>query len=336
MVSSKGIHLELPFVAVGHCGLGLAILNYARSRYPHQMIGIFVRDVSLNFNSFERIWCHRFDTIDPGVFRPVQHPLTKMCVRRTQMLRRGKVDPKSPDRFPTLDSPDGTSPNPTHIRMFDWERKGLENNEHDTKDLLSQLRRIYEQKDFPSIEPQRIQDAAKYGDVLLMRAILALQHANPEIQDHNSRTLLSHAAGFGRPGVAWLLLMCPAINLNSQDSRRRSPLSYAAENGHDEVVWLFLTRSDVQVELEDDNGNTPLSHAAKNGHKTIVDMILNKCQTRESYDTGGRSPLFFCHFLIRMFAKGSIPPTIVLSAWSSRSLSSSQFQHPRTPFRCRS
>jgi hypothetical protein len=63
-VSNKGIHLELSFMGMGHRGLGLAILHCTMPGREDLLLGIYLRDVSLTMERFERVWCEKLELIN--------------------------------------------------------------------------------------------------------------------------------------------------------------------------------------------------------------------------------------------------------------------------------
>lgn len=283
MISSKGIHLEAPFVAVGHAGLGLAILDYATSSNPHRMMGIFVRDVFFTYEYFERVWCDRFEPVNPEFFRLAQYPFTSMCVRRTKLLSPQKSTRRWSKSTAQRDK-DLEAASPDNCRMFDCEIA-----EFDKKKT-----RLYKRGRSADVFPNHMFLAAKMGAMSLIKSILSLHAHGPEPVDYDGRTPLSYATERGHTDIAWLLLMFPGVDINSQDRLGRSPLSYAAELGHDEMVWFFLARGDIRTDLRQSGGQTPLSNAARKGHHLIVDMLLVRTQAFEnSYDDDGRSPLSY-------------------------------------------
>jgi len=81
-VTNKGIHLELSFIRISHRGLGLAILPCTKLAREDLLLGIFLRDVSLTMERFERAFCGKFELISLRRFQRPQYPTRQICVRQ--------------------------------------------------------------------------------------------------------------------------------------------------------------------------------------------------------------------------------------------------------------
>lgn len=264
-VSSRGIHLTVPFLPIGYDGLGLAILNCARQNKSNLTIAVYVKDVALTLTNFERVWCHKLEEIDLSAYRPAQHPLTSIIVRQPRLLRR-------------RDHLAGHSGPRQDVRKFAGspeDQYQIESSPQTTMEL-----------------PPTICLKAREGDMEGLRAVVTASNADG--LDKTGRTPLSHAAEAGHANAAWFLLMRRTVNPDRKDDRERTPLSYAAENGHSSVVWLLLMRSDVLMHSADADGLTPLSYAARGGHHLVLNMLLGQARTRqELYDDNRRTPLSY-------------------------------------------
>lgn len=205
-VSSKGIHLEVPFLPVGSGGLGLAILSCVQLNKSNLAVAVYVKDVSFTLKAFERVWCDKLESVDLGTYRSAQHPLTTMIVRQPLFLgRRGHQTRRS---GPVQD-----------VRKFVGGRI-------DPDRMQSSL-------DSTSTQ-QTIFDAARSGDMKMLET--AATTLNADALDEDGRTPLSHAAEEGHENAAWFLLMQPTVKADLKDERGRTPLSYAAEKGHNAVI----------------------------------------------------------------------------------------------------
>lgn len=260
-VSSKGVHLEVPFLPVGYDGLGFAILNCAPQDQTNLVMAIYVRDVSLTQRNFQRVWPDRLGTVDLSRYRPAQHPLTRIIIRQPRLHKR---------RYP--EAGQAALAVNKEVREFIGSFDDVEFNSLGT----------------PSI----IFEAAKKGDMVSLEDYVTASIADG--LDETGRTPLSHAAEQGRENATWFFLMWRTVKADSRDDWGRTPLSYAAESGHSGVVWLLLMRSDVSTYSVSTDGLTPLSYAARAGHYAVLNMILDRTRTRqELYDDKRRTPLSY-------------------------------------------
>ncbi|KAF2818168.1 ankyrin, partial [Ophiobolus disseminans] len=91
--------------------------------------------------------------------------------------------------------------------------------------------------------------------------------------------------------VARLLLAHGRINPNCQDSDGRTPLSHAAEHGHNSLIEQLLKHKDIEPNCTDVVGHTPLSRAAAASQVQSVRMLIKHRLIPESKDTAGRTTL---------------------------------------------
>jgi len=136
--------------------------------------------------------------------------------------------------------------------------------------------------------------AARRGEVVIVKVLLANRKIGVNEKDKNSRTPLSYAAEGGHSEVVKLLLAHCDVEVNLWSGRGRTPLSYAAADGHSEVVKLLLARCDVEVNLWNERGLTPLSYAAANGHSEVVKLLLAHRDVEvNAWNGSGRTPLSY-------------------------------------------
>jgi ankyrin repeat protein len=284
-VSNKGINLELPYMGVGHPGLGVAILRCTERGGEGLLIAIYLKDISLTMETFERIWCEKYELLDLTSLRPSQYPLRWMNIRQQRSVtartrnrnRTGqfRVAPRSinhkpplfPDPYSTFfDSTVQLTTDSSTLSPTDWGNK--------TKTSFLQ--------------------AVKEGRIEEVQWLLVQPNSKPDQKDEYERTPLSYAAGKGYTNIVWQLLARRDVKPDEKDASGRTPLSHAAEGGHEEVVWLLLTRSDIDMHSRDRRGHTPLFHAAAKGNDAVISMILSRggAQTY-SRDSDGRTPLFY-------------------------------------------
>ncbi|RYO76747.1 hypothetical protein DL763_010134 [Monosporascus cannonballus] len=290
-ITSKGIHLELPFMGIGHRGLGLAILHCTELGFEDMLIAIYVRDISLTMERFDRVWSEKLELIDLACFRPSQYPPRRICIqRRLAVARTLNIHGKHGRKF----GAEEYASTRNACQSFDWELF------EDTSTIVADdIKRPVARVDGGINSADRrgrtpLSHAAELGHVEEVRSLLSQKSIQADSKDEHERTPLSYAAGGGHTKVLWLLLARHKVKADSKDKNGRTPLSYAAGAGHDEVVWLLLTRSDVEPYSRDYNEQTPLSHAAKKGHEAVIRMFLAREDVRNQLKDGnGRSPLSY-------------------------------------------
>ncbi|KAL7792477.1 ankyrin repeat-containing domain protein [Trichoderma ceciliae] len=287
MVSNKGINLELSYMGVGHQGLGLAILQCAERGREALLIAIYLRDISLTMENFERVWCEKFELINLTRLRSFQYPSRWINVRQhrpvTVRTRNRNQDQIAQPRVNPLLSLDETFiPDPT---------SGLFDRAIDFVTGLSTTPPINWDN---NEEPPSLLQMAEEGRVKEVQWLLAQPNTRPDQKDEDGRTPLSYAAAKGHAKVVWIFLARRDVKPDEKDAEGRTPLSHAAGGGHIEVVWLLLTRSDIDIHSRDHGGLTPLFHAAANGQDRAINMILARGDAQNHVkDNDGRTPLFY-------------------------------------------
>jgi ankyrin repeat protein len=300
-ITNIGIQLELSFIGIGHRGFGLAILHCTKLGKEDLLIAIYLRDISLTMERFERVRCGKFELIDLRHFRPSQYPARQICVRqrRLAIVRTQKYGLETAE--PGSDLKDAR-PN-SNWELFDV----MLTNFVDVSEPAALLPMPPEGRAIIKLPLARsdtdtnladedgrtpLSHAAGGGHVELVRSLLAQRNVKADSKDKDNRTPLSYAAGGGHAKVVWLLLAQRNVKADSKDKDGRTPLSHAAGGGHNEVVWLLLARSDIEPYSEDGMGQMPLSHAAKNGHKAVINMFLARKDVRGHLKDGmGRTLL---------------------------------------------
>jgi hypothetical protein len=89
-VSSRGIHLELRLIGIGPRGLGLAILHCKERGGEDKPIAIYVKDLFLTMDRFERVWSEEFEQLDLRKFRPSQYAMRRICIQKGHTTRMQK------------------------------------------------------------------------------------------------------------------------------------------------------------------------------------------------------------------------------------------------------
>lgn len=220
IVSSRGVHLELPFIGIGHSGLGLALLECGATANDHGHIALYLRDEDLTMQNFRRVQARLFENLDLLQLSLQHRPRRKICVRIGHTLRPSK-------RFP---------------------RKTL----HDRggSDLCDFIRpSLVKTKRIAMTAPKALREAAKAGDEHAVRQLLWSTTVAGNIADGDGLTPLLHAAATGQTGMVWLLLTQIDVQPLAVDNRGLSILHYAIMNGHEALAKMLLGRRDT-LELQ--------------------------------------------------------------------------------------
>lgn len=101
-----------------------------------------------------------------------------------------------------------------------------------------------------------------------MAKLLLEGGANPNVQNHWNKTLLSYAAEKGRLTVVELLVKMGA-DVNLKHGSSRTPLLYAAAKGHEAIVEMLL-ENDADPNSTDEWSRTPLLYAVGKCHEAVV------------------------------------------------------------------
>jgi hypothetical protein len=224
VVSSKGIHLEVPFLAVGHDGLGLAILHCAMASSPSQPIGIYVRDTSFIFRDFERVWCDKLEPVNLEALRPPQYPFTKMCIQQPRRMRRRQQQQRDVQMADTA----GLGGD-RELRLFRHEVGVFENDGEGPQEQKQTTKTGLPKLDTEARE--YLMRHANFADAEQMKHLLFFSDMQFEKFADDGRSHLSHAAEHGHTDIAWVLLMRPTTKPNSPATaamvRHRGPLPLA-------------------------------------------------------------------------------------------------------------
>lgn len=147
-----------------------------------------------------------------------------------------------------------------------------------------------------SINAQRPKDgmtalhwAAQKGDASLVIGLMRLG-ADLKIKNHEGKTALQLAAGFGKKAVVGAMLQ-RADNVqelvNIADNKGQTPLHWAAWENHEGVVVLLLGYG-AATNAQDGNGATPLSWARS---ESIARLLLKAGASLLPIDGFGARPL---------------------------------------------
>jgi hypothetical protein len=94
-----------------------------------------------------------------------------------------------------------------------------------------------------------------------------------------SQIPLLWAAESGKSSVVDLLLAIDDADPNLEDYNGRTSLSWATRNGHDAIVRLLLDTGKVDADSKDNGGRTPLLWAAGRGHDAVVRLLRSFTQS---------------------------------------------------------
>jgi ankyrin repeat protein len=293
-MSSRGIHLELRFIGIGPRGLGLAILHCKERGGEDKPIAIYVKDLFLTMDRFERVWSEEFERLNLRKFRPSQYAIRRICIRKGHMTRMQKSkDFKKCDSI----SPEEIYPNNTLINLLNLgERTALLRAAEKGLDDVVWL--LLTQSDVEANlgdEDGRtaLSHAVSGGHKMVVKMLLARSDVKADLEAKDGRTPLSRAAENGHEAVVKLLLETGKVDVESSDEYGRTPLSWAAEGGHEAVVKLLLETGKFDVESKDEYGRSPLSWAVEGGHEAVVKLLLEtgKVDVESKDKYSGRTPL---------------------------------------------
>jgi ankyrin repeat protein len=116
-----------------------------------------------------------------------------------------------------------------------------------------------------------IHDAARNGDLEMVKALLERNPGLVFSKDDKGWTPLHRAANRGHNALAELLLANKA-DVNVKGYYGFTPLHEAAFNGNKDVVELLLANK-ANVNAKDDDGMTPLQLAMSEGYKDIAEFL---------------------------------------------------------------
>ncbi|KIM98221.1 hypothetical protein OIDMADRAFT_202037, partial [Oidiodendron maius Zn] len=256
-VSSRGIYLELRFLGIGPRGLGLAILHCKEGSEKDKPIAIYVRDLFLTMEQFERVQSENFELFNPRTFKQSQYPMRRICILKGRMTFLQKS--KSIGKCDSI-APKEIYPN----------------------DKLPNLMNFGSQTDFFSAVERGLEDA--------VWLLLTRNDIRANLQDKHGQTALSLATRVGHEIIVKMLLGRSDIMVDSRDHGQRTPLSWAAENGNEAIVQRLLDKG-ADIESKDKADRTPLWWASENGHEAVVQLLLEKGADTELKDIYGRTRL---------------------------------------------
>ncbi|KAI3012708.1 hypothetical protein CBS147346_449 [Aspergillus niger] len=260
--SNKGVHLELRQIGKAP-GLALAILNCIDRANSNLPIAIYLRDLFMTMERFERVRCTELAYVDLRGYKFSQYPMRRICVkqRRQADLKQKTVSDVEPD-FSDMRPLDGILNSMPDVKMNSMDKN---------REILGSL--------------------TERGDFDAVWLLLTWSDFDPERKDSQGKSLLSQAAKHGHVPIVKLLLARGNVEFDSCDQENRTPLSFAASAGHVSVIQILLETNKVRIDSRDNQGLTPLAWAAKNGHEKAVQSLLKNGAYIESEDDWGWTPL---------------------------------------------
>ncbi len=105
--------------------------------------------------------------------------------------------------------------------------------------------------------------AAKSGDVVAVKALLAADPALVHVRDADASTPLHYAVWKGHRELVELLLAAGAdVNARNQNDHWGTTPLHAAAHANERAIAALLVAHGADLEARDGNGKTPLDHTA--------------------------------------------------------------------------
>lgn len=134
-----------------------------------------------------------------------------------------------------------------------------------------------------------IHDAARAGDLAVVRALAEKAPALIAAKDATGRTAL-HAASAGGHASVVAYLLSGTGEVDTADNTGVTALHLAAANGHDEVARLLIEKK-ANVNAQDDGRETPLAKACVRGRVPVAARLLASGASVDTANSYGRTPL---------------------------------------------
>jgi ankyrin repeat protein len=255
IVSSKGVHLNVPFMGIGRGRLGHAILNCCEHGREDERIAILLRDMSLTMDHLERVKSNEMVLVDFEAFAS-QYPIRRLCIQKSRVRskrqkKRTKSKPEPRRSVETCDSLiNAASP-----------------------EILS--RHLSDVSDLSELEsPKSLLEAVRMGledDVWLF---LTRQDIDVNEEDEKKQSALCYAAAKGKEEIVHMLISRPDVYIDGRDVDGRTPMWWAVKMGHKGVVKLLLETGKVDVNSTDNDGLPPLVLAVKARNAAVLKLVL--------------------------------------------------------------
>jgi ankyrin repeat protein len=119
--------------------------------------------------------------------------------------------------------------------------------------------------------------AAQDGKLNILQQYLDENRDNPaliNVTDEYGSTALTFAAANGQIVILRALLAIPGLDVNAQTQSGENALMLAAYHGHTAIVEFLLATPGIDADAANPHGNTALSWATNRGHYAIVNALL--------------------------------------------------------------
>ncbi|KAM3452231.1 hypothetical protein MY3296_004669 [Beauveria thailandica] len=257
-VTSRGIYLDIQFIATSPRRVGLAVLHCVEDDGTPKQIGIYVKDLFWTMQSFERVLSQSLERIHPGT-------LDSPGIEDRVSQRRVCVQTK---RISTT-------------RNLGANRQA--NGIHDYEDCSGlALSHTYSMV-------AALHNAVAEGEDGVVWLLLSRRSIDVNYVDALGRTPLRTAVELGHETIVMMLLQSDGIYI--RDESQQNLLSVAVSAGHEGVAKLLLEQG-VEIDVQDETGRTPLWIAAQTGRRELALRLLNRGAAKDRRDKNQRTPLW--------------------------------------------
>ncbi|KAI8725361.1 HET domain-containing protein [Fusarium sp. LHS14.1] len=265
-LTNKGVHLDLPFIGLGDRGTGLAVLSCTQVGDPDKLVAIYLRDMFLTMEHFERCDCEKFQLISLSKFRPAEYPTRSLCIalRGPNQRLKGASNVKARTGPPPLSDEKSNDELDEQMQLFLAIAQGLES---EVERLLT-LPNV--QADFENDEGRTpLSLAAEAGHEGIVRLLLNQRNVDINAGGKQGLSPITYATDRGHEGIVWQLLSRTDISSSPSEL-----LSRAASYGHETLLSQLLARRDIRDHLTTENYASVFSDAAQHGHESVVRLLL--------------------------------------------------------------
>jgi len=325
-ITSRGIYLDIRFLATDLPGLGLAVLH-CRERGGEDSdkpVAIYVRDQHLTMREFERVQSEKLKGLDIGKYRLAECPIRTICVRNGQpkhTRRRGgsiKLDIGEMDMGHVSDLGREEDEDEGHEEDDEEDEEEVEEEVKEEEEDEEEDQEEGEEEEYSPMdmddqcsneiakeecEPacsgswktsMTLLEAAMRGDEGKLWMLLTLREVEADFRSGECQKVLSLAVDGGHWAAVRLLLSRDEVEADVRDSKGRTHLSRAAEAGNAKVVTLLLKSGKASIDMPDDDGSRPLSWAARRGHENLVNLLLDSGAEVNARDQRGQTAVGWC------------------------------------------
>jgi ankyrin repeat protein len=125
-----------------------------------------------------------------------------------------------------------------------------------------------------------LMQAAKYGQITLLREQLRVAGIDVNARDEYEDTVLIVAARNGRTGIVQELLQAAGIDVNARRPLGKTALMHAAKNGKVEMVKDLLNVPGIDLDVIDKYGKSALMYAEEESHSELAHMLQNATRAK--------------------------------------------------------